>query len=56
MTLPNDIARCDNERCKKKLKCKRYLDRLPWETYWYGNFNEVDCKDFFENELKNDGI
>ena len=56
MTLPNDISRCSNERCEKKLKCKRYLDRLPWETYSYADFNEVDCKDFIENELKNDGI
>lgn len=53
MTLPNDISRCSNERCKKKLKCKRYLDCLPWETYSYSDFNEVDCVDFIENE---DGV
>lgn len=51
--LPHDIARCANERCEKKLKCKRYLDCLPWDTYWYGDFNEVDCEYFIENE---DGI
>lgn len=50
MTLPNDISRCANERCEKKLKCKRYLDCLPWETYSYSDFNEVDCKDFIDNE------
>ena len=50
MILPNDISRCANERCEKKLKCKRYLDRLPFETYWYGDFNEVDCEFFIENE------
>lgn len=50
MTLPNDISRCSNERCEKKLKCKRYLDCLPWETYSYADFNEVDCEFFIENE------
>ena len=50
MTLLNDTSRCSNERCEKKLKCKRYLDRLPWETYSYSDFNEVDCVDFIENE------
>ena len=54
MILPNDISRCANERCEKKLKCKRYLDCMPGETYSYSDFNEVDCKDFFENELKNE--
>jgi hypothetical protein len=53
MTLPNDTSRCANERCKKKLKCKRYLDRLPWDTYSYSDFNEVDCEFFIENE---DGV
>ena len=52
MTLLNDTSRCSNERCKKKLKCKRYLDCLPWETYSYADFNEVDCEFFTENELK----
>ena len=56
MTLPNDISRCANERCKKKLKCKRYLDCLPLETYSYADFNEKDCEFFIENKLKNDGI
>ena len=50
MTLPNDTSRCANERSEKKLKCKRFLDCLPWETYSYNDFNEVDCKDFIENE------
>lgn len=53
MTLPNDTSRCANERCKKKLKCKRYLDCLPWKTYSYADFNEVDCGFFIENE---DGV
>lgn len=52
MTLPNDITRCSNERCERKLRCSRYLDCLPWETYSYSEFNEVDCKFFIENELK----
>ena len=50
MILLNDIPRCANERCEKKLKCKRYLYRLPGETYSYSDFNEVDCGDFIENE------
>jgi hypothetical protein len=50
MTLPNDISRCSNERCDRKLKCKRYLDRLHWETYSYADFNEADCGFFIENE------
>lgn len=54
MTLPNDVSRCSNGRCEKKLKCKRYLDCLPWEVYSYANFNEVDCEFFIESELKND--
>ena len=54
MTLPNDISRCSNERCEKKLKCKRYLDCLPFVGYWYTYFNEVDCKFFIENENKNE--
>lgn len=42
--LPNDIARCSNESCSKKLKCSRYLDVLPFETYWYSDFTEdMDC-------------
>lgn len=40
--LPNDIARCSNESCSKKLKCSRYLDVLPFETYWYSEFKESD--------------
>jgi hypothetical protein len=54
MTLPNDISRCSNERCEKKLKCKRYLDCLPWVTYLYTEFNEKHCKFFIDNELKNE--
>ena len=42
--LPNDIARCSNESCSKKLKCARYLDALPFEQYWYSDFTEdMDC-------------
>lgn len=48
--LSGDISRCSNERCKKKLKCRRYLDCLPWETYSYTDFNEVDCG-FFIRDL-----
>ena len=48
MTLPDDISRCSNERCEKRMKCKRYLDCLPWETYSYSDFNEVDCNFYIE--------
>ena len=42
--LANDIARCSNESCTKKLKCARYLDTLPFEQYWYSDFTEdMDC-------------
>lgn len=54
MILPNDVSRCSNERCEKKLRCRRYLDCLPFETYSYTNFNEVDCEFFIESEIKND--
>ena len=50
MMLNKDIARCSNERCEKKLKCKRYLDCLPFETYWYNDFNEKNCIFFIEDE------
>ncbi len=52
MTLPNDISRCSNERCERKMKCKRYLDRLPFETYLYADFNEKDCNFFIEEILR----
>ncbi len=42
--LPDDYARCSNEDCSKKLQCSRYLDVLPFETYWYSEFKESeDC-------------
>ncbi len=40
--LPDDISRCSNEDCSKKLKCSRYLDRLPFDTYWYSEFKESE--------------
>lgn len=57
-SLPDDISRCSNEDCSKKLKCSRYLDVLPFETYWYSDFTEdMDCfiekKDEYENRKRN---
>jgi len=52
MILLNDISRCANERCEKKLKCKRYLDCLPWDMYSYADFNEVNCEFFIERSVK----
>lgn len=49
MTLLNDTSRCSNERCERKMKCKRYLDCLPFETYQYADFNETNCNNFIEN-------
>lgn len=56
--LPDDISRCSNEDCSKKLKCSRYLDRFPFDTYWYSDFTEdMDCfiekKDEYENRKRN---
>lgn len=56
--LPDDIARCSNESCSQKLKCARYLDAIPFEQYWYGDFTEdMDCfiekKDEHENRKRN---
>jgi hypothetical protein len=48
------MFRCANERCERKLKCKRYLNCLPWETYSYSYFNEADCEYFIEKEIIND--
>ena len=48
--LSNDIARCSNESCLKKLKCARYLDALPFETYWYSKFRGPNCEYFIEKE------
>lgn len=48
--LPDDISRCSNEDCSKKLKCSRYLDRLPFDTYWYSEFREPSCEYFIEKE------
>ncbi len=50
--LANDIARCSNENCTKKLKCARYLDALPFETYWYSEFKEIGCKFYIEKYRK----
>ena len=55
--LPNDYARCDNERCDKRNSCARYLDILPFDGYFYCGFNENDCdfyieKIFFKPEKK----
>ncbi len=46
--LPNDIARCGRDDCPKHLKCARWLDRLPWEQYWYNEFDPENCEGFIE--------
>jgi len=48
--LPNDIARCGRDDCPKHLKCARWLDRLPWEQYWYNEFNPIGCEGYIEKK------
>ena len=51
--LPHDYSRCSNEQCTRKTNCKRFTDRLPFETYWYDLRDEKSCNDFIpylENE------
>ena len=49
--LPLDISRCANEKCNRKMKCARYLDRLPFDNYWYNYFDENNCEEFIKKEL-----
>lgn len=51
--LPDDITRCSQDDCALHLKCARWLDRLPFDTYWYAEFNKENCKDFIE-KIEND--
>lgn len=48
--LPSDIARCDNDKCKIRTKCARWLDILPTDKYWYSEFTDDDCNYFIEKE------
>lgn len=48
--LPKDIARCGRDDCPKHAKCARWLDRLPWEQYWYNEFNPESCLSFIEKK------
>ena len=51
--LANDIARCSNENCTKKLKCARYLDALPFENYYMADFKEIGCEFYIEKSKNN---
>jgi len=53
MILPNDICRCGNENCDKKLICSRFLDVLPWGVYSFSDFNEKDCEFYIEYDAEN---
>lgn len=49
--LPQDYARCSNEKCERRLSCARFLDVLPFEEgYMYAGFNEIDCKFYKEKK------
>jgi hypothetical protein len=41
----SDISMCQNEKCKLKIKCYRYM-AVPssWQTY--ADFNEENCESF----------
>lgn len=47
--LPNDYSRCNNNECKLKLSCLRWLDNLPFDPdgyYYVMRFipNDIDCE------------
>lgn len=48
--LPDDIARCENEKCSKKKTCARYLDVLPTEQYYFSTFPDEDCDYYLEKK------
>lgn len=56
--LPHDIARCNRDDCPLHLECARWLDRLPFEAYWYCHLrrfgtvglNQNGCDDFIEKK------
>lgn len=50
MTLPNDIARCNNEECQLRTTCLRYLDKE--QGCWFTDFRpdaSGGCDSFIQN-------
>ena len=52
MKLPDDIARCKNEKCNLKTKCARYMDNGTNIFMWYCEFDENNCKHFVKHKNK----
>ena len=50
MKLPNDIARCKNEKCKLKTKCARYIEKGTNQLMWYSEFDENNCQYFIKHK------
>ena len=48
--LPHDIARCSRDDCQFHLECARWLDILPFESYWYNHFEPKGCENFIEKK------
>lgn len=41
-----DISMCQNEKCKLKIECYRYMAK-PSSYQAYTHFNEENCKSFW---------
>lgn len=50
MFLPNDIARCINNKCPLKTNCKRYLSPTTGNIYTISNFKPKSG--ICENQIK----
>ena len=49
--LPQDYARCANDKCNRRMSCSRYLDILPFEEgYMYAGFCEIGCEFYIEKQ------
>ena len=51
--LPNDIARCSRDDCPLHLECARWLDRLPFESYWYSQFERKGARILLRRRMLN---
>lgn len=58
--LPNDISRCSNDNCTRRVDCHRWLDDLPFgdNTYPVAEFRpdaSGNCNFFIEYKLPDAG-
>lgn len=57
--IPNDVSRCNNSKCKKRMICNRYLQMLHDAGTHEGSivscvcFNEKNCQQFIEHDDNN---